>query len=232
MLLCFSASSISREAPLWFSYTNSSNFFAFPWPKASVEMECSANIWRMAFSHASVVLLMSSSLAGLAPLMSNRLFSVAFAWGHHSNLATLSICLSETWKAFFSFSSLSVKCFSWPGRLASSSRPTSSLRRSAMAAFAPNSLKSGLKSIFSRGVSLSGPLTVATNWCCMACCALSRSPSLRSSSFRRMSPHSFELLGGITTFLLFTSSSPLNGNRPVTKPYMTTPMAQTSTFRP
>mmetsp|Transcript_147938 Transcript_147938/g.412053 ORF Transcript_147938/g.412053 Transcript_147938/m.412053 type:complete len:246 (+) Transcript_147938:1180-1917(+) len=234
MFLCLEASIIRREALFRTSWTNSPKVLVLPLPKPSVEILWSCSVFLMSSSLLpSVVPEASSAAATLAPTKLVTPSALALASDHHSNLVVLSACFSMTSKLPFSLSSLSVSiwCLPVPTCAASSRRPTNSRRRSAMPALAPDSLTSGVKSTFST-FSSSCFRADCTNGCRAAFCALRRSSSFRWRSLLSRSPHSLELLGGITIFLCLTSSSPLKGKRPVTRPYMTTPMAQTSILRP
>mmetsp|Transcript_12477 Transcript_12477/g.25335 ORF Transcript_12477/g.25335 Transcript_12477/m.25335 type:complete len:306 (-) Transcript_12477:649-1566(-) len=230
--LCCVASCMMRAEPPWISWANSWKVLAWPVPNLLTSTAWSSSIFLSSSWLDSSPL---SSLKSAALLKSISTFSLlAFAASHHSNDVTFSVCRSFTEKAGFDLRSVSATPSTgfW---LASSSRSMSSRRRSAMPALAPVSLTSGLKSMSSFCFSFScwpWALWLATKGCLEAASALRRSDSLRSRILFSSSPHSLELRGGITTFFAFTSSSPLKGKRPVTRPYITTPMAQTSTFRP
>mmetsp|Transcript_45709 Transcript_45709/g.135336 ORF Transcript_45709/g.135336 Transcript_45709/m.135336 type:complete len:348 (-) Transcript_45709:607-1650(-) len=230
-VLCCVASSMSLAEPFCTSKTNSRKLFAWPLPKWPVTMLCSSSILRISSTEESP--LYSSPPAGRALLASQKLLSLALLCGHHSNLDVFSAPLSATSKlaptsCLYVILGADLACC-W---LASSRRSTSSRRRSRTPAFAPVSFTSGLKSSSIMDSASCPDLMAARNWCFSAPSAVKRFASSRSSMrLMNSSPSGGHLLGS-EIFLDLTSSSPLNGKRPVTRPNITTPMAQMSTFSP
>mmetsp|Transcript_100922 Transcript_100922/g.266834 ORF Transcript_100922/g.266834 Transcript_100922/m.266834 type:complete len:237 (-) Transcript_100922:209-919(-) len=236
MLLCWEASSIKRAWPRWISDANSPKVLAWPLPKLSIGMPQEVSIVRMLSVLASDTSTKFASWMSLALDSSTKFASLHWAWDHHSNLLVLSACLENTWNpASMSFSvwrmvELAVTWFFFA--CAISKRSTNSRRRSLMPALAPASFTSGWKSL-SKGSKVSAEdLIEARKGWSMDSLADSRFCSLRSKvAFKKFSP-SLPTLLGIFTCLTMTSSSPLNGKRPVTIPKMTTPRAHVSTFNP
>mmetsp|Transcript_104844 Transcript_104844/g.266262 ORF Transcript_104844/g.266262 Transcript_104844/m.266262 type:complete len:274 (+) Transcript_104844:1214-2035(+) len=233
--LCLLASSMSRAWPCMISETNSSKVLAWPLPKFSVTMLWLVSICLMFSGLSSTIALNSSAFKFLTFESSMNFASVHLAWLHHSKLLVFSACLSYTWKPAATSLWVTRK---FPCGLVSflacafSRRSTSSRRRSRMPAWAPASFTSGMKSL-SKGSNVSAEDLMAARkgW------SMASRPERRFSSFlsrvpfKKLSPSLPHLLG-IFTCLTLTSSSPLNGKRPVTMPKMTTPRPQMSTFRP
>mmetsp|Transcript_2413 Transcript_2413/g.5112 ORF Transcript_2413/g.5112 Transcript_2413/m.5112 type:complete len:296 (-) Transcript_2413:718-1605(-) len=228
--LCFVASSMSRDEPFWISCRNSSNRLAWPLPKPSIVTLWSRNC---SFTVSSVTSRLVMSDGGCLLAFANApTRSAALLALHHSNVVLLSVTGSVHVNVF-SPSFLAGFLPLSPLPSAACNRLTSSARRCWIPAFAPTSLMSGAKSvsILSMVIFVAGSKSVR-NLCFRAS---AHSLRLTSSRSRREWINSWPSGGqrfGMISFLNFTSSSPLKGNLPDTRPNMTTPTAQQSTLIP
>mmetsp|Transcript_81507 Transcript_81507/g.235530 ORF Transcript_81507/g.235530 Transcript_81507/m.235530 type:complete len:318 (-) Transcript_81507:709-1662(-) len=237
MCLCFDASSCSRAWPFLISATNSWKDFALPLPNWSTLMLWSVNIFLTSLSLSSVEVRFMSFTCGAA--CQEELSSVVLSLLHHSYDMILCACVSMTLKPLavcsLSFNvPVPTKFRDPPPRAAAAfwRRCTNSSRRCLTPAFAPDSCTSGLKfsSKASAACRSAAVSMLARNACVIAFLACTRLSSLRSRAMLISSTPSDGQRFAMLNTLCRTSSSPLNGNFPEIKPYMTTPTAQLSTL--
>mmetsp|Transcript_49600 Transcript_49600/g.127991 ORF Transcript_49600/g.127991 Transcript_49600/m.127991 type:complete len:301 (+) Transcript_49600:726-1628(+) len=229
MNLCFVASSNILQAPVCSSVTKSSKLLAPPMPKPST-----LTLWSRSccFTVSTVTSLLTRSPAGswVAAVKAEVRLS-ALEVCHHSRVKARS--LPGSWQVNLW---LFMSAYLAPDLPVFWRRSTNSARRAAMPAFAPLSFISGLKSPISSGFVVRGfPHSLpssAMNEFDKAVAQSNRLASSRSSNLWMISWPSAGHRLGTTNFLSLTSCSPVNGNLPETKPNMTTPIAQQSTFIP
>mmetsp|Transcript_41359 Transcript_41359/g.124857 ORF Transcript_41359/g.124857 Transcript_41359/m.124857 type:complete len:297 (-) Transcript_41359:782-1672(-) len=220
--LCLEASIMSRAEPVLTSSTNSVNVLDTPTPNCVGSMAWSWRVVRTAsFSSRS------ESLLGTAfSRMSRSLDSLHFCLSHHSYFLFVSV--PSSWFSKPSSSSLTeVFMFDLPS-FACSRRATSSRRRSLTPAFAPASRTVGRNSSFSFISCSAADTVLLRNSCSTASAAAKRFSSSRSRQPNRKELHSVPQRVGTLTGFVRTSSSPLKGKRPETRPKTVTPSAHTS----
>mmetsp|Transcript_93969 Transcript_93969/g.287529 ORF Transcript_93969/g.287529 Transcript_93969/m.287529 type:complete len:321 (+) Transcript_93969:785-1747(+) len=231
MCLCLEASSWSLDWPECTSAAKSAKLLARPLPNPSKETLWSVRSFIMlALLNSTSEIFVSSSFGA----RSKGLYkSTAWLSCHHLYDIVRMPMSSATTKDKESCCKLVSLSKAWavlPPALFFK-RLTSSARRCCTPALAPFSFTSGMNaSVCSSGAS--AVTRSPKNLSAAAVAALKRLSSLRSRMLLISAVPSGGHLFGIESSLLLTSVSPLKGNLPDTKPYMTTPTAHTSTLRP
>mmetsp|Transcript_32906 Transcript_32906/g.104296 ORF Transcript_32906/g.104296 Transcript_32906/m.104296 type:complete len:231 (-) Transcript_32906:649-1341(-) len=228
-----------RAAPLRTSAASCSSVLASKRPKSRGSMLCSRSIWAKRLRS-----LASPATSGAAmcawPSISRMPARFTRSAGHHSYLScAVGHCASAMRK------SRALRCVAAgrrcrrPSPRPWCSRPRrlmSSWRRARMPSLAPSCATPGACGAASSSASAAGTSAALPGTAIQGCAAtaaeLGRTSS-RFSSIRRMkSSHVGCTRLGIFTSLPRTSFSSRKGKRPLTRPYMMTPMPQTSTLAP
>mmetsp|Transcript_10084 Transcript_10084/g.29817 ORF Transcript_10084/g.29817 Transcript_10084/m.29817 type:complete len:308 (-) Transcript_10084:756-1679(-) len=241
IVLCFSASSISRDAPLCSSSVNSSSVLAVALPNSLVLMPWSVSIESMT-SMLPATLPLSVGVAFRALDMLRIALPLFSIWSVvcHSNLTFRCLPPLTMGTSKLGFQNVArgsqrivpfISCSL--AFLEFSRRSTRSLRRSAWPALPPRSKWSGLKSLsFSSSPAWTKEVSFASHGSAKASFASGLSSSFFVSIISmKFLPDSGALLGSLTAFRQ-TSDWPLKGNLPSTRPKVTIPHAQTSHFTP
>mmetsp|Transcript_30408 Transcript_30408/g.83792 ORF Transcript_30408/g.83792 Transcript_30408/m.83792 type:complete len:268 (+) Transcript_30408:1009-1812(+) len=240
--LCSVASSMSRAAPLRTSPASCSRVFASDLPKRLGSMWCSSsmreNMRRSLASPAA-----SAATRAALPSTPRTPDLVARSLLHHSNLSFAPrMARSSTKNSLTSWCCSCSGLLSWPSAsraralCSTSNRLRSSWRRSLTCSSAPSCTMPGTlaspSSLPSTATSAETSGRAAIHGCAIISSAAGRFLSCFSSILLMNSSHVACTRLGIRTSLDLTSFSSRKGKRPLTRPYMMTPIAHTSTLAP
>mmetsp|Transcript_33664 Transcript_33664/g.76298 ORF Transcript_33664/g.76298 Transcript_33664/m.76298 type:complete len:261 (+) Transcript_33664:549-1331(+) len=235
--LCWVASSMRRHAPECTSFASSCSGLALPSPKWLGSMWCSSSVCLRWFTSCSSPKKLSSRGLAAASRSSRPLWLILEASHHSYSKLAPSVSLSPSAKTLCRCTcDFSLWTLPWAAVASMFRRLISSWRRSLIPSL---TLASRMSAPLDWSSSSPSPVCLSSPGACWVIhlwamtCSEERRIFSSFSSIRLMKSSQTGLtrLGILTSFARMSRSS-LNGKRPLTSPYMMTPIAHTSTFAP